>query len=105
MTPEISNNIKENKKAFWEWREAGKSNPDHPLSEKRKETKRNLRRTQRLDTATKRTDDTVLDLPSADVFCSSIISAVTVRWSDVFVGSFLILLLEIWFLKLVFVEI
>jgi hypothetical protein len=24
-------------------------------------------------------DDTVLDLPSADVFCSSIISAVTVR--------------------------
>ena len=55
MTPEISNNLKENKKAFWEWKEAWKPNPDHPLSKKRKETKRNLRRTQRLDTATKRT--------------------------------------------------
>ena len=55
MTPEISNSIKENKKAFWEWKEAGKPNPDHPLSKKQKETKRNLRSTQRLDTATKRT--------------------------------------------------
>jgi hypothetical protein len=46
MTPEISNSIKENKKAFWEWKEAGKPNPDHPLSKTWKETKRYLRRTQ-----------------------------------------------------------
>ena len=54
LTEEIKIHLNDKKKAFWEWKEAGRPEASHPLSIRKSKTKSKFRKVQRLEAATKR---------------------------------------------------